>query len=152
MLVLCQAHPDATILGVGGWDSLYHHDTNVLKSSANKMHTAIARRSNTPLCPQPEPAVLAQSADAATHAADDVPVPVGKAKSESKTAAFVAPPAVFWVTAPRPVVHRLKTPEKRQFMTEENIVKANKILSKPSTGPAEVFTAVIDLFAVRKAV
>ena len=115
---MVQDLPDAVILGAGSWDAL--HYPNTVSAEAPQLHDAIAKRLAKPLCK------VSKKSSAAVDDEDQHPV--------------------FWVNQPRPVGNRLKTPEKREFVTDEAIVRSNQVLSDNSNA---LFAAVVDLYEVR---
>jgi hypothetical protein len=116
-----QGLPDATILGAGSWDALYFHDTAHLTAESHGLLEALSSRGSSPLCDR-----------APGSPAVDAPLP-----------------AVYWINQPRPVRSRLKTEEKRQYLTEHSMVESNKAVAEVPADKSP-FAAVIDLYEVRK--
>lgn len=113
--------PDATILGAGSWDALYFHDTAHLTAESHGLLEALSSRGSSPLCDR-----------APGSPAVDTPLP-----------------AVYWINQPRPVRSRLKTEEKRQYLTEHSMVESNKAVAEVPADKSP-FAAVIDLYEVSK--
>jgi hypothetical protein len=119
LTALCvqQSLPDATIVGAGSWDALYFPDE--LTQGAPNLHKALAKRSTSPLCK--------------------------RVSTDSNAAGAASQHPVFWVNQPRPVNNRLKTPEKRQYVTDEAIQQSN---AAHSANQDNTFAAIVDLYEV----